>query len=79
GDTILGGFGSDTVTAGDGAKTVLGDSGGLDYTAGVLSLVQSLAPAIGAADTIRLGNGRKLVIGGAGGDTVEGQSGDAVV
>ncbi|BAU91131.1 GLUG domain-containing protein [Methylorubrum populi] len=78
-DTILSGFGSDAITAGDGAKTVLGDSGGLDYAAGVLTLVQSLTPAIGAADTIRLGNGRKLVLGGAGGDTVEGQSGDAIV
>ncbi|WP_283206900.1 calcium-binding protein, partial [Methylorubrum podarium] len=78
-DTVLGGFGSDAITAGDGSKTVLGDSGQLDYAAAVLTQAQTLTPAIGAADAIRLGNGRKLVIGGAGGDTVEGQSGDAIV
>ncbi|EHP92392.1 Hemolysin-type calcium-binding region [Methylorubrum extorquens DSM 13060] len=78
-DTILGGFGADTITAGDGAKTVLGDSGQLDYAAGVLTLAQSLTPALGAADTIKLGNGRKLVIGGAGSDLVDGGSGDAIV
>ena len=78
-DIILGGFGSDTITANDGAKTVLGDSGQLDFAAGVLTLVQTLTPSVGAADTIRLGTGRKLVIGGAGGDIIEGQAGDAIV
>ncbi|MFF9468200.1 MULTISPECIES: hypothetical protein [unclassified Methylobacterium] len=78
-DIVLGGFGSDTITAGDGAKTVLGDSGGLDYAAGVLTLTQSLTPALGAADTIKLGSGRKLILGGAGGDLIDGGSGDAVV
>ncbi|MCJ2032496.1 hypothetical protein MKK50_24315, partial [Methylobacterium sp. J-043] len=70
---------SDTITAGDGAKTVLGDSGQLDLTAGVPTLIQTLTPVLGAADTIKLGNGRKLVLGGAGGDLVDGGSGDAIV
>ncbi|SHL67163.1 hypothetical protein SAMN05444414_1269 [Roseovarius marisflavi] len=70
-DTVLGGTANDTIETSLGEDVVLGDSGKLDYTDGVLRVASTLFEGLGGGDdTIDSGAGDDLVIGGDGGDTI---------
>ena len=75
GKVIVGGLGSDKITAVDGDKLVLGDNGQIDYDAaaqnGLLRTVQNIELTLGGADTIRLGEGFTVALGGIGSDSIE--------
>ena len=75
-NTIIGGFGNDTVTAAPGAVSsniVLADNGEVLYDAqgGVASVsTADTISATGGDDTITLGEGSNFVLGGMGSDTI---------
>ncbi len=69
-DVIVAGAGNDTVDMGAGFAVVLGDSGELDFSAGVIVRAASIAPGLGGNDTIVGGSSSAVVIGGFGADTI---------
>ncbi|MCH2611972.1 MAG: dockerin type I domain-containing protein [Pirellulales bacterium] len=76
-DIVLGGFGSDYITAAnptldDGKRDiVLGDNGYATFSTGeVIESFTSTSPAIGGNDQILVGDGNDIVIGGPGVDLI---------
>ncbi|MDH4109610.1 MAG: hypothetical protein OEW35_14975, partial [Gammaproteobacteria bacterium] len=69
-NTVIGGFGTDTITALGGNDIIIGDNGLLDFTASLLIHTTDLSEATGAGDQIQAGTGSNVVLGGAGGDTI---------
>ncbi|MBR9911354.1 MAG: hypothetical protein GYB33_13485, partial [Gammaproteobacteria bacterium] len=76
--TVIAGMGSDFVDAADGLHRVIGDNGRLDYSAGVLDVMQSTAHGDGGNDAITLA-GTNAVIGGFGTDTITTLGGDDII
>ncbi len=69
-DHIIGGHEGDIIDAGDGWNVVAGDSARVDYEAGTLVRIETLASLIGGVDTIMTGLGSDVVLGGIGGDLI---------
>src|SRR5205085_2270474 len=63
----------------DLGNVILGDSGALDFTAGVLASATSTDVAVGDADVITTGSGNDVIVGGVGGDTIYAGEGANVV
>jgi Ca2+-binding RTX toxin-like protein len=81
---VVGGFGSDTVTALAGNHVVLGDNGQVDYdTDGAPLVLQTTDTeadsAFGGTDTITLGDGDNIVLGGMDADAITTGDGTDVV
>ncbi|MBF0400046.1 MAG: DUF4347 domain-containing protein [Magnetococcales bacterium] len=74
GKVIIGGFGTDVISAVDGDHMVIGDNGVLNFDTdaknGIIRQMESIDTVIGGDDTITLREGYKVVIGGYGADTV---------
>ena len=57
-DVVLGGAGSNTISAKGGNDVVVGHNGTVGYaTPGVLSVIATSDPSFGGDDTIKLGGG----------------------
>ena len=80
-DIVLGGVGSDEISAGLGAGSLiaLGDNGKAEFAAGILRAIQTLDYSVGAGDLIVTSSGNNVVFGGAGGDDVRTGSGNDVI
>ena len=84
---VLGGVGSDTITAGDGDNIVIGDNGDVSFvTPGVLATITALDPVNGgtnpvytANDSIDVGDGFNFILGGVGADTITAGNGNNAV
>ncbi|MEZ6122879.1 MAG: calcium-binding protein [Planctomycetaceae bacterium] len=77
---IIGGLGSDQISAVGGDNLILGDHGQATLNAaGFLLAVQTLAVSSGATDSIRSGSGGDVILGGAGGDVIDSGDGRGVV
>ncbi|WP_236960757.1 beta strand repeat-containing protein [Methylobacterium durans] len=76
---IVGGFGSDRITAGAGNHVILGDNGEALFTNGVLTSLKSIAGSVGGDDTITAADGSTTVIGGAGKDGISVGAGTQVI
>ena len=77
---VIGGTGTDTITAGTGVDHALGDHGTLTYD--VADILQSAESALidqGARDVIMLSSGSNVVIAGQGNDEVTTTGGDDIV
>ena len=70
---------SGTSAAGDGDDVLLGDSGAVVYSGGVLSSVLSLDPSAGGNDVISGRGGNDLIIGGVGDDSISGEDGNDTI
>ncbi|WP_130469897.1 VCBS domain-containing protein [Candidatus Magnetaquicoccus inordinatus] len=73
GKLLIGGFGSDRLTAHDGDHIVAGDNAEVNYDIsaknGILREVKAIETTMGGSDTINLQEGYKVVMGGIGGDS----------
>ncbi len=78
-NTIIGGLGNDTISAGRGTNIIFGDSGSIQYSAGVLSTVESMNPELGGDDTITAGSGTNTIIGGLGNDMISAGIGTNII
>ncbi|SLN60007.1 Bifunctional hemolysin/adenylate cyclase precursor [Roseovarius gaetbuli] len=83
-NVVLGGFASDSITAGSGADVILGDGGVVDWSLvtplPTLSRVETIAQELGGNDTIYAGNGENIVLAGVGADLVDtGTGGDIIL
>src|SRR5690606_20263380 len=78
-DVILGGAGGDEIDAGEGDNIVIGDSGKLVYSEGVLSTVETTAHDTGGNDTISTGSGNDLIFGGFGTDVITAAGGENLI
>ncbi len=78
-NTIIGGLGNDTISAGAGTNIIFGDNGFIQYSAGVLSMVESMNPELGGDDTITAGTGTNTIIGGLGNDTISAGGGTNII
>ena len=80
-NVLVGGFGSDSLSAANGVNVVLGDNGQAIYAGGVENLKQigSIAPEIGGNDLIITGAGQDVIVGGNGADQITAGDGDNVV
>ena len=67
---MIGGAGADSITAGSGTNTVLGDDGEATFAGGVLTSIQSTNSGAGANDVISLQDGTNTVVAGDGQDQV---------
>jgi Ca2+-binding RTX toxin-like protein len=81
-NTILGGFGADTITLGSGTNTVLGDNGIVRRNAAdevTQVATTDIDAATGGADAITSAGGVNIIIGGLGADLIDAAAGSNVV
>lgn len=80
-DVILGGTGSDSLSAGSGdvPDILLGDNGVVVWTADNALDITSTEPTNGGQDTITAGGGNDIIIGGSGGNDSAGVGGDRLL
>ena len=83
---VIGGALGDFITVGDGDNTVVGDDGRAVFTAGILTLVESIVTLnngipvqTGGVDTITGGDGSDNIIGGQAGDIIQAGDGRNIV
>ncbi|HQP28539.1 MAG TPA: hypothetical protein PLD71_04855, partial [Syntrophales bacterium] len=77
---VIAGVGADTVATGSGNDIILGDNGIiLSGPDGIVDLVQSTSPTIGAADVVTAGEGNNILIGGTGADRMSSGSGKDIL
>ena len=77
---VIAGQGADIVTTGSASDTVIGDSGEINYAAGVITGLQSTATDQGGDDNITALGGDNTIVGGFGGDEITTGSGsDAIL
>ncbi|HOD29278.1 MAG TPA: hypothetical protein PKH03_08715, partial [Syntrophales bacterium] len=77
---VVAGVGADTVATGNGNDIVLGDNGTiLSGPDGILDLIQSTSPTLGAADAVTAGEGSNILIGGTGADRMSSGSGKDIL
>jgi Ca2+-binding RTX toxin-like protein len=70
-NVVIGGAGADSITAGAGENTVLGDEGQAGFFAdGSVRLIESTNLGVGGIDTIELQDGTNSVIAGAAADNL---------
>ena len=75
-NVVIAGQGADTVTTGLGSDTVIGDSGEINYNAGVITDLQSTGTDQGGDDSITMLGGDNTIVGGFGSDTITTHSGN---
>jgi Ca2+-binding RTX toxin-like protein len=78
-NVVIGGFGSNQITAGNGNDVVVGASGEVDYSGGVIIQILSLDPAHAGNNTINVSQGNDYVFGGAGANQITTDVGHNVV
>ncbi|NGP18574.1 calcium-binding protein [Devosia aurantiaca] len=76
---IMGGFGKDTIDAGQGGSIILGDSGEAIFTNGGVTTVRTIAAEIGSDDRITILKGEHVIMGGAGADIIKAGEGGSVI
>jgi len=78
---VISGFGEDSITAGNGDNTVMGDNGKLTFNNAVLQTIETIdiSSVTGGIDNITLGNGENIVMGGTHGDTIKSGTGNSIL
>ncbi|MEQ9409446.1 MAG: calcium-binding protein, partial [Fuerstiella sp.] len=76
-NTVIAGFGNDSVSTGGGTNFILGDEGELEVLtdgSGIptgTTVVRTINPTVGDVDDIAVGAGRNIVVGGAAADVID--------
>jgi Ca2+-binding RTX toxin-like protein len=69
-DAIFGGAADDWLYGEDGNNLLFGDSGSVTYAAGQITMIETIAPAVGGADLVYANGGNDTVLGGQADDTI---------
>ncbi|BAS54198.1 GLUG domain-containing protein [Leptolyngbya boryana NIES-2135] len=78
-DIAIGGFGNDTISGNAGDDFLIGDNGRAQFSAGILTRIESIDPGLGGNDAIAGNEGNDIAIGGFGDDTIFGEVGRDVL
>ncbi len=73
-DVLIGGAAGDVISGDANNDILLGDNAEINFVAGTVSSIETIARTIGGADIMRGNSGEDILIGGAFGDQIDGGS-----
>ncbi len=78
-DIALGGAANDTLSGNAGDDILLGDNGQISFSGGIITRIETIAPADGGNDVIAGNEGRDRILGGTANDAITGDNGDDII